>query len=57
MNAPEPLTVAGLLEHSSKLERKLAQARELLHEARQWKSKGYYVMRQRIDELLDGDKP
>jgi hypothetical protein len=57
VNAPEPLTVAGLLEHSSKLERKLAQARELLHEARQWKSKGYYVMRQRIDELLDGDKP
>lgn len=38
--------------HNSELERKLAQARALLIEARQWKRKGYFVMRLRIDELL-----
>ena len=38
--------------HNSELEQKLATARTLLREARQWKRKGYYVMRQRIDEFL-----
>lgn len=39
--------------HNSELERKLAQARELLMEARQWKRKGYPVMKGRIDALFD----
>jgi hypothetical protein len=39
--------------HNSELERKLAVARSLLREARQWKRKGYPVMKQRIDEWLD----
>lgn len=38
--------------HNGELEQKLAIARNLLREARQWKSKGYFVMRQRIDEFL-----
>lgn len=38
--------------HNSELERKLAVARNLLREARDWKRKGYFVMRQRVDEFL-----
>ena len=38
--------------HNSELERKLATARALLMEAREWKRKGYPVMKQRIDEFL-----
>lgn len=38
--------------HNSELERKLAIARTLLIEARQWKRKGFPVMKQRIDEFL-----
>ena len=38
--------------HNSELEQKLAQARALLMEARQWKKNGFPVMKNRIDEFL-----